>query len=124
MTLVMYGPSLVRQPRVDILQILGRLFIRSTPPALGLGAVLHLVSGAVFASMYAFFWRIGPGAVRWWWGLIYGAAHGLLANAFMSWLLPRHPSPPHPWKLANKVVYVVAHFVFGTLVAALYKAQR
>ncbi|MBI5671415.1 MAG: hypothetical protein HZC41_25765 [Chloroflexi bacterium] len=124
MTFVMYAPSAIGGPKVEIVRILGKLFTPVDRTAVAVGALLHFVMGGVFAVSYVSLWHMGVGSVNRHWGLIFGGIHGLIAAVLMNFLLMAHPRRPQRWTSANAAVYVLSHLAFGSLVAAFYKAIR
>jgi hypothetical protein len=97
-TLVMTG-TIVVAPRVgmtkmDIARMLGTMFVSMKQTATALGMTIHFVMGVVIALIYAWLWSLGIGSAAWWWGLVFGAAHGIVASVMLPVLKGMHPRPP------------------------------
>src|SRR5215471_11132070 len=78
MLLLIYGGPLLGLPRIDVVSLLGSLAAPNKQDAVTLGGAIHFSMGILFAMIYAAFWSVGVGSPTWWWGIIFGAIHGLL----------------------------------------------
>lgn len=94
MTMMMYIAPRMGMPKMDMPRMLGTMFISKEGSATALGMVIHLMMGAIFAIIYAWLWSLGLGSATWWWGLIFGAVHGIVAVVMMPVMLRMHPRPP------------------------------
>jgi uncharacterized membrane protein YagU involved in acid resistance len=91
--------------------------------ATGVGMVIHFMMGAIFAIIYALLWSVGFGSATWLWGLIFGAAHGVVAIVMMPLMMRMHPRPPEmvggPMTMVGQMM---GHLLFGLVVALAYSA--
>src|SRR3989442_12158637 len=78
MLLLIYGGPLIGLPRIDVVSALGSLAAPNKQDAVTLGGAIHFAMGILFALIYAALWSLGIGSAIWWWGLIFGAIHGVL----------------------------------------------
>ena len=82
---------------------------------------MHFTMGILFAIIYAALWSVGIGSPTWWWGLIFGAIHGLLVIVLLLVVMRVHPQLS---ELINGLPVIVAillnHMVFGLVVAIVY----
>jgi len=123
MTIMMYIAPRMGMPKMDMPRMLGTMFISKESTATALGMVIHFMMGAIFAVIYALLWNLGVGSATWWWGLIFGAVHGLIAAGMMPVILRMHPRPPEMSFGAVMIVGVLmAHLVYGLVVALVYAA--
>lgn len=123
MTVLMYLAPRMGMPGMDMPKMLGTMFITREETATAVGLVIHFMMGAIFAVIYALLWSLGVGSATWWWGLIFGAVHGLIAAGMMPIMLRMHPRPPEmsfgPVMIAG---VLMAHLVYGLVVALVYAA--
>jgi hypothetical protein len=121
MLLLIYGGPLIGLPRIDVVSALGSLAAPNKQDAVTLGGAIHFSMGVLFAIIYAAFWNVGIGSPTWWWGLIFGAIHGLLV---ITLLLVVTRVRPQLSELANGLPVMLAillnHMVFGVVVALVY----
>jgi hypothetical protein len=121
MLLLIYGGPLIGLPRIDVVSMLGSLAAPNKQDAVTLGGAIHFTMGILFAIIYAAFWSIGIGSPIWWWGLIFGAIHGLLVIVSLLIVMRVHPQLS---ELINGLPVMVAillnHMVFGIVVALIY----
>ena len=121
MLLLIYGGPLIGLPRIDVVSMLGSLAAPNKQDAVTLGGAIHFTMGILFAIIYAAFWSIGIGSPIWWWGLIFGAIHGLLVIVSLLIVMRVHPQLS---ELINGLPVIVAillnHMVFGVVVALVY----
>lgn len=123
MTALMYLAPSMGMPKMDILNMLGTMFIEPNGNALGLGAVAHFMMGAIFAIVYALLWTtVGIGAAGWLWGLIFGVVHGLVVAVVMPMMVENmHPRPPETERGPMMIVgLLIGHAVFGIVVGLVY----
>src|SRR5439155_11251294 len=78
MILLIYIGPLIGLPRMDAVSMLGSLAAPSKESAVTLGGAIHFSLGVVFAVIYAALWSVGIGSPTWYWGLLFGAVHGML----------------------------------------------
>lgn len=123
MTAMMYVAPSMGMPKMDILNMLGTMFVEPDGNAMGLGAVAHFMMGAIFGIIYALLWTaVGIGAAGWLWGLIFGVVHGLVAMVAMPIMMGNlHPRPPEmaqgPMMIAG---LIIGHAIFGIVVGLVY----
>ena len=121
MLLLIYGGPLLGLPRIDVVSMLGSLAAPNKQDAVTLGGAIHFSMGILFAIIYAAFWSVGIGSPTWWWGLIFGAIHGLLVIVLLLVVNRVHPQLS---ELINGLPVMVAillnHMVFGVVVALVY----
>src|SRR6266699_2463293 len=91
MLLLIYGGPLIGLPRIDVVSMLGSLAAPNKQDAVTLGGAIHFSMGILFAIIYAAFWSVGIGSSTWWWGLIFGAIHGLLVIVLLLVVMRVHP---------------------------------
>lgn len=121
MTLVIYLIPFVGLPNMDIVLLLGSMFVINTSLAQAVGIVLHLLIGALFGVLYAWLWGRAFSSQTWLWGLFFGAAHGFIAVAVMPFLLDIHPRPPEIVAVPSLMVsLILAHIAFGITTAIVY----
>ena len=123
MTAMMYMAPRMGMPGMDILGMLGSMFTSDRGTATKLGAVMHLMMGAIFALAYAVLWNAGVGSPNLLWGLIFGAIHAVAAILAMPMMMAQHPRKPEmetsPMAVAGQLM---GHAVFGIVVALIYAA--
>jgi len=121
MLLLIYGGPLLGLPRIDVVSALGSLAAPNKQDAVTLGGAIHFTMGVLFALIYAALWSMGIGSPTWWWGLIFGAVHGMLVMLMLFVVLRRYPQMS---ELMNGLPVIVAillnHMVFGLVVAFVY----
>lgn len=110
-------------PKMDIIGMLGTMFTANQGTARLIGIVVHFMMGAIFAIIYALLWSAGIGAAIWWWGLIFGAVHAVVAMVGMPVMMQIHPRPPEMARgVMTMVGLLMGHMVFGLIVALVYAA--
>jgi hypothetical protein len=123
MILLIYGGPLIGLPRIDVVSMLGSLAAPNKQDAVTLGGAIHFTMGILFAIIYAAFWSAGIGSPTWWWGLIFGAIHGLLVIVLLLLVFRIYPQLS---QLINGLPVMVAillnHMVFGVVVALVYSS--
>ena len=121
MLLLIYGGPLIGLPRIDVVSALGSLAAPNKQDAVTLGGAIHFTMGILFAMVYAALWSLGIGSPVWWWGLIFGLAHGMLVIVSLYVVLHRYPQLS---EILNGLPVVAAillnHMVFGLVVAIVY----
>jgi len=121
MLLLIYAGPLLGLPRIDVVSSLGSLAAPNKQDAVTLGGAIHFTVGILFAIIYATLWSVGIGSPTWWWGLIFGAIHGLLVIVML--LLAMRKYPPLSEIISGLPVMVAIllnHIVFGVVVALVY----
>lgn len=123
MTMMMYIAPRMGMPKMDMPRMLGTMFISRESTATALGMAIHFMMGAIFAIIYALVWNLGLGSATWWWGLIFGAVHGIIAIVMIPIMLRMHPRPPEmasgPLMMAGQMM---GHLIYGLVVALVYGA--
>jgi len=121
MLLLIYGGPIIGLPRIDVVSTLGSLAAPNKQDAVTLGGAMHFTMGILFAIIYAALWSVGIGSPTWWWGLIFGAIHGILVILLLLVVTRKFPQQP---ELLNGLPMMVAvmlnHMVFGLVVALVY----
>jgi hypothetical protein len=121
MLLLIYGGPLIGLPRIDVVGMLGSLAAPNKQDAVTLGGAIHFSMGILFAIIYAALWSVGIGSPTWWWGIIFGAVHGLLVIALLLVVMHRLPRPSASITgLAVMGAILFNHIVFGVVVALVY----
>ena len=121
MLLLIYGGPLIRLPRIDVVSLLGSLAAPNKQDAVTLGGAIHFTMGILFAMIYAAFWSVGIGSPTWWWGIIFGAIHGMLVIGALFVLMRVHPQLSASFKgLPVMAAILLNHLVFGVVVALVY----
>ena len=125
--------------RIDIPFILGTIFTADRDRAKFLGLVVHLISGWVFALVYALFFE-NVHMATWWFGALIGVMQGVIVVVAFLPLLPgvhprmvsdfRGPEPTRllepPGFLATNygrmtpVVTIIAHAIYGAILGTFY----
>lgn len=121
MLLLIYGGPLLGLPRIDVVSSLGSLAAPNKQDAVTLGGAIHFTVGILFAIIYATLWSVGIGGPTWWWGLIFGAIHGLLVIVMLLLAMRRYPPLSEIISgLPVMVAILLNHIVFGVVVALVY----
>ncbi len=121
MILLIYGGPLIGLPRIDVVSMLGSLAAPNKQDAVILGGAIHFTMGILFAIIYAAFWSVGIGSPTWWWGLIFGALHGILVIVLLLVVIRVHPQLSELFNgLPVLVAILLNHMVFGVVVALVY----
>jgi len=137
LTTALLAASELGLTRMDLPFLLGTAVTEDRTRAKALGYVLHLVLGELFALVYLALF-VALGRHDWWIGALFGAGHGVFAGtALINVLLPLvHPrmgstdtdagtvallEPPgymaRNYGLQTPAVSVVAHMLYGTIIA-------
>jgi len=149
MILLIYGGPFIGLPNIDIISILGSVATANKQAAVTLGGAIHFMMGIIFALIYALLWSLGIGSATWWWGLIFGAIHGMLILLLLALSILLYPrlsrmvsrqlmnesgatasnktEPLLPQMVSKPLIVVtvfINHMVFGLVVALVYTAQR
>lgn len=124
MTMLMMMAPRMGLPKMDMLGMLGTMVAPPGGGAQALGAVMHLMMGALLAVGYALVWSWGlVGHPGWLGGALLGLVHGLLAAMAMPMMTRMHPRKPEAEGGALAVVGILmGHVVFGLVVAGVYGA--
>ena len=123
MTVLMYVAPMMGMPKMDIVGMLGSMFTTNKGLATVLGLIAHFMAGVVFAILYALLWSAGIGSATWVWGLVFGVVHGIVAIVMIPLLMRLHPRAPEmAGGLMAKAGMLVAHLIFGLVVALVYAA--
>lgn len=130
---------------MDMALIEGAFFTDDERKAKVIGGFMHVVvmSGVVFGSIYAVLFAafdVGD-SNAWWYGLIFGVVHGLIAGVGMAMMPMIHPKitrepvpagatdglrlpPPGPFAVNMRkptpVGLVMGHILFGLVVGLVY----
>ena len=121
MLLLIYAGPLLGLPRIDVVSSLGSLAAPNKQDAVTLGGAIHFTVGILFAIIYATLWSVGIGSPTWWWGLIFGAIHGLLVIVMLLLAMRRYPPLSEIISgLPVMVAILLNHIVFGVVVALVY----
>ena len=125
MILLIYGGPFIGLPNIDIISILGSVATANKQAAVTLGGAIHFTMGIIFALIYALLWSLGIGSAIWWWGLTFGAIHGMLVVLLLI-LAARvyHPLSHIVSRPLMLVALLVNHIAYGLVVAVIYSAQR
>ena len=123
-TAIMYMGPYMGFPEMDIIGMLGTMFVERGTGAVTLGTIIHFTLGAIFAIIYLFLWQeLGLGDPIWWWGIIYGLVHGLLVVAMMPVVQRVHPRP-EGFEMGSGTMAIagmlMGHAIFGLVVAVVY----
>ena len=123
MTALMYIAPSMGMPKMDILNMLGTMFVEPDDNAMLLGAVAHFMMGVIFAIIYVLLWTtVGIGTAGWLWGLIFGVVHGLVAIVAIPIMVGNmHPRPPEMEQGPLMMMgLILGHAVFGIVVGLVY----
>ena len=121
MLLLIYGGPLIGLPRIDVVSMLGSLAAPNKQDAVTLGGAIHFTMGILFAMAYAALWSVGIGSPTWWWGIIFGAIHGLLIIVILFVVMRRYPQLSTAFNgVPVMVAILLNHVVFGVVVALVY----
>ena len=121
MILLIYGGPLIRLPRIDAVSMLGSLVAPNKQDAVTLGGAIHFSMGILFALIYTALWSVGIGSATWWWGLIFGAIHGLLLVLLLFVTTRMYPQlSEHFNGLPVLMAILLNHMIYGLVVALVY----
>jgi hypothetical protein len=121
MILLIYFGPLLRLPRIDAVSLLGSLAAKNKESAVTLGGAIHFSIGVLFALVYAALWGLGIGSPTWYWGIIFGAVHGILVISLLlvgMRLLPQLSSHFNTWTVM--IAILLNHIIYGLVVAIVY----
>ncbi len=144
MILLIYGAPFIGLPNIDIISMLGSIATASKQAAVTLGGAVHFTMSIIFALIYAALWSLGIGRPIWWWGLIFGAIHGILVLLLLALIMIFYPrlsqlagrslmidsgaAAPRLPSLVGRSLMVSAvlinHMAYGLVVALVYSAQK
>lgn len=131
MTAVMSMAPAMGLPRMEIPKMLGSMFVRGEGTANGLGLMLHLMMGVIFAVIYAIGFTALNAAPTWYIGVLFGSMHWLVAMLAMGMMGSIHPRI-REGVMADTGVFMLklgamapagalmGHWVYGILVALVY----
>ena len=144
MTAMMTMAKAAGLTRMDMALIEGSMFTGDAAKAKALGLFMHLIvmSGVVFGSIYAALLAgFDVSEVNaWWYGIIFGGVHGIIAGLAMVMMPAMHPrmsagassgggvhlDPPglfaHNMGKATPIGLVVGHVLYGLVFALVYAA--
>ena len=110
--------------RADMITSVGSLFTKSQKPALGVGWVVHLAFGALFAFAYAFVWSYFPDAtlnVFLVLGAVTGFLHGLVVSIMLVIEIAEHHPNPEYRKIGFTIAlsYIGTHVIYGLALGLL-----
>jgi hypothetical protein len=129
----MYMAKAMGMP-MDMPRMLGLMFTRPENK-LGtyvIGLTAHLMNGVIFALIYAALFGVFVLTGGWLWGLIFGAAHGMLAGLTMAMIPKVHPRVgpgkelPSPGLFARNISpmapmgLIMLHLAYGAVVGSIY----
>lgn len=121
MILLIYLGPLIGLPQIDAVSLLGSLAAPNKPAAVTLGGAIHFSVGVVFAILYAALWSIGIGSPTWYWGLLFGAVHGILVMLLLLMVMRVFPQlSQHFNTRAVMFAILLNHMVYGVVVAVVY----
>ncbi len=121
MILLIYIGPLIRLPRIDAVSMLGSLAAPNKESAVTLGGAIHFSLGVIFAIIYAALWSVGIGSPTWYWGILFGAVHGLLIILFLLMTMRMFPQLSQYFNnLTVMVAILLNHIVYGVVVALVY----
>ena len=131
MSMILAMAPRMGMPKMDIVGMLGSMFNKDGNT--GLGWVMHLMNGVIFAIIYAALWGFGVGSATWVNGLVFGAVHWLIAGLMMGGMPMMHAGikaetvkAPGVLMLNSGVMGLmgglIGHAVYGLVVALVYGA--
>lgn len=125
MILFIYAAPYVGLPRTDLIGLIGSLAAPNKEAAATFGGAIHFLMGVIFALIYAALWSVGIGSATWWWGLIFGAVHGLLALLLVALVVHMdHRLLEMIGGPSMLVALVVNHMAYGLVVAVVYASPN
>lgn len=138
MTAIMYmGLAMMpKQMPMNILFMIGSMMRRSSGSAYMMGIVMHFGTGAVFAIVHTGIYQaFGLDSQLIVWGLLFGAAHWVVAGMGMGMIGAMHPlirggelAAPGPflknYPMMSVAGFFMLHLVFGLVVGGIYEVIR
>ena len=130
MSMIMVMAPKMGMPKMAIWEMLGSMFSKDGNNALGW--VMHFMMGVIFAIIYAALWAVGIGSVTWASGLIFGAAHWLIAGLMMGGVPMMHAGVKagtvkapglYMMSAGGMMAFaggLIGHVVYGLVVALAY----
>jgi hypothetical protein len=134
MTLFMMMGHSMGMTRMDLFDLLGSMVAPAhTSRSRGIGAMIHLMDGALLAIAWAFAAALVGWAANWASGLVWGVILALLALLMMSSIGAVHPAirraeEEDPGAAATNfgkmtpMGILVAHLIYGAVLGLLYQA--
>jgi hypothetical protein len=121
MILLIYLGPFVGLPRLDAVAMIGSLAARNKESAVTLGGAIHFSMGVLFALVYALLWGLGVGSPTWYWGIIFGAVHGLFICLLLLVAMQMFPQLSEQLKPGPAFIAILLnHIVYGLVVAVVY----
>lgn len=136
MTALLYmGIALMpRQMTMNILWMEGSMVAQQRPAGYGIGAMMHVVMGIVFALVHVAIYQaagLTTGLAAW--GLLFGVGHWAIAGAALGMLPGLHPlikrgelAAPGAFAIKSPPLtamgFLMLHLVFGVAVGVVYEA--
>ncbi|MBI3244678.1 MAG: hypothetical protein HYZ49_20560 [Chloroflexi bacterium] len=130
MSMIMLMAPMMGMPKMAIWEMLGSMFSKDGNNALGW--VMHFMMGVIFAVIYAALWAAGLGSATWAGGLVFGAAHWLIAGLMMGGVPMMHAGIKAGTVKAPGVLMLnmggmmgfmgglIGHVIYGLVVALVY----
>jgi hypothetical protein len=118
----LYAAPAVGLPRIDVIGLAGSMFTEGFLPSVVVGTVLWTGIGMLFAILYVGLWAHGYGRPTLRSGALLGLIHGNIVMALYPVFVATHPllrGTAVP--LSAGVCLVLAHLVFGVVVASVYR---
>ncbi len=121
MELVMWLLTRKGALRANMVVALGSLITRSRENAFLVGGIFHLLSGMIFALLYAWaMWKFGFTHLRssLTAGVVFGTLQGMIVSLMLVWVVSeRHPLEEFKEAdLVIGVIHVAGHVAFGAVV--------
>ncbi len=121
MILLIYLGPLLGLPRIDAVSMLGSLVAKNKESAVTLGGAIHFSIGVLFALVYAALWSLGIGSPTWYWGIIYGAIHGILVIFLLLVAMRLFPRLSEHFTTGRMAIAILLnHIIYGLTVAVVY----
>ena len=130
MTMVMVMAPKMGMPKMDIVGLLGSMFIKEGVRPIGMA--IHFMMGIVFAVIYAFVWSKGIGRASVGYGALFGTIHWLIVGLIMG-MIPILHAGIKAGTVKSPGIYMtnngglkgfmgglVGHIVYGITVALVY----
>ena len=84
MTMIMYAANMMGMVKMDMSLMLGSLLGAERNSARVAGMVVHFMMGMAFGLIYAAIWYGLGISPTWYWGLLFGFIHGVIASAMLT----------------------------------------